>query len=395
MEIKYNNRSYYHFIEWLNETLKKYNLHLNKNPEFPSKEDAENFLILLEWKNNLKEIIIALINYKPRFNFDYNLITWDYEIIEKTKENLLKYKYINHNIWVFYNELPEWYSDYWEKQWISLWNNDDDDTRERVTVLKLKKISDLYKWSDWKYRIEKEENAWEIRCSFWDRSEWASVTIWIEIEKDERAEDELSAKLIMAEWWVDNDGSVDWWEYTTPILDIDKSLEYLKDFKWLYELETSSSCWWHIHLMDKSRTQDKLYDDVKHYKPLLIWLYPARARNSYCNAQNLETNKYSAIHKHYSWTLEFRIFPWVRNFRNLEFRINLLKFIVNNPTANKEEAIAKIWTIEFLTILNIAYRALDRKIEILERILRAYEIDDENLKEICELAKNECSKLNK
>jgi hypothetical protein len=70
---------------------------------------------------------------------------------------------------------------------------------------------------------------------------------------------------------------------------------------------------------------------------------------------------------------------------------------VNNLVETKEEAlnILNEKSLEFISILDIAYKSLERKQEVLERIINAFEINSEKDEEIKTFLKKQCNLLNK
>lgn len=249
------------------------------------------------------------------------------------------------------------------------------------------------------YSYPEEEYYWHNNWDYWDKSNWAKIKIWLEIEKEEWLED--YEVLTSNSFWINDDWSVDWWEYTTPVLDIENAIEFLGQVKFrpLFDLPTSSNCGWHIHISHSDYNNEALYYKIKEYRPILWALYPERSRNNYCSKSEWDTNphsKRSDVHIHYN-TVEFRIFPAVESFNQVKFRISLLNFFVNNLIDTKEEAlnILNEKSLEFISILDIAYKSLERKQEVLERIVSAFEVDSTKDWEIKTFLKEQCLNLNK
>lgn len=232
-------------------------------------------------------------------------------------------------------------------------------------------------------------HSWRTR----DFSSGAKIRVWLEIERSEYPYRDDFNILSSKGWRAERDGSVRWWEYITPILDIDKAYSFVKEVDFILKNKPSRACWWHIHLSMSDYLSEYLYSRIKEYRPILWALYPSRALNSYCS-KNWGWRYRDVIISQY-WTVEFRIFPQLRSLKQLEFRLALIKFFATNHITSKEEAINKIWWVEFLSVLDIVYKTIDRKIEIISKIFRAYEIDENKIEEVLNFARIEIEKLRK
>ena len=302
-------------------------------------------------------------------------------------------------IWIHNSSLC-YFNNNWAYQYLFNW--------DRIEWVDFSNEWDLYiEWviENWKITqavIDIELEREKIDASFlswyhsWrhrDYSNGSSIRVWLEIERAEYIYKDEFDILLKNNWRVERDGSVAWWEYITPILDIDKAYDFIKECSFVLKNKVSGACWWHIHLSVKWVESDTLYRRLNNYRPILWALYPRRAINSYCH-KNWSWRYRDILITDY-WTVEFRIFPQLRSLTQTKFRLALVKFFASNPIASRDEAIAKIWWIEFLSILDIVYKTTDRKIEILSRILRAYEIDENEISDVMNFAKVEIEKLRK
>jgi len=235
---------------------------------------------------------------------------------------------------------------------------------------------------------------------FSDLSEWAEITIWLEIEKAERLSNGEYNRDFQG-WAIHSDGSIEGGEHCTPILDIDKAIEYLSQdkFQKLFDLESSGSCWWHIHIANKNyNDRESFYNDIKHYRPILWAIYPDRARSARCGKNNSVNGRRAdfSLWSNYK-TIEVRIFPALDSLDQAKFRIWMLKFFITNPCQTKEQAlnIINCKSVEFIQILHTVYDTLERKQEILKRIIEAYEIDPQTQESITNYLQEQCNRLNK
>jgi hypothetical protein len=96
------------------------------------------------------------------------------------------------------------------------------------------------------------------------------------------------------------------------------------------------SCGGHIHFSRAFTSGQDTFEMVSGYMPLLYSIYKKRINISYCEAKEKNrmknsTTKYQAV-KIMDDRIEFRIFPLVEGIKTLEWRINLLRIMANNPT---------------------------------------------------------------
>ena len=173
-----------------------------------------------------------------------------------------------------------------------------------------------------------------------DESKDSRLKIGYEVEKeDKKVKNGLdNAKLMSSSGWVaERDGSLGWtgFELISPVLPLDttKLPELLRPLKELLKADVTDRCGGHIHVSDTKRTPYEILLDIRGYLPLLYGLYPKRSINPYCEAKEkesyIQTGHRQAVNVT-GRTLEFRIFPAVRNMEQLLFRTKLLEYMLKN-----------------------------------------------------------------
>lgn len=181
-----------------------------------------------------------------------------------------------------------------------------------------------------------------------DESRGSRFKVGLEVEKED-AEKKLSISngMLIAQtgWVAEKDSSLgeNGFELVSPIYPlniaiIESKLNALGD---LMNAKTTSHCGGHIHVSDTERVPCEILRDIRGYLPLLYGMYPKRANNEYCEAKEmgeyLKEGHRQAINIGRD-TLEFRIFPAVRNINQLLFRLKIVKYMLENP----EEDVSKV-----------------------------------------------------
>lgn len=195
---------------------------------------------------------------------------------------------------------------------------------------------------------------WHKYLRYTENASKSKVTIWYEVEKDEYI-NEKEMPLVLSHWWAcTNDGSIWGGEYISPVYDINEINS--NSFKWLEKLLSLPAwerCWWHIHIQVEWMSNKDLKKNMEWWRPILWSLYPKRKTNRYCHYT--WSWKYQDLHPHWSWTLEFRIFPAVEKLEDILSRTELLKFFTNNFAKNIDEAksIMESKFEEFVSIFEI------------------------------------------
>jgi len=240
-------------------------------------------------------------------------------------------------------------------------------------------------WLDW----YQSSSSWYVL-----NGEASKYRFWIEIETDEVVDIDVANTLKENGWRCERDWSVEWWEYITPILPLsEKGIEFVKTY-WGEAIEWvssgSSDCGGHIHISEKDREAKDLYNDVKHYRQVLWWIYPWRTNRMYCNKdEENEEKKYRDVRICTKYnTVEFRIFPWLDSLKQVDFRLELIQFFITNVANTKQEALTYLneKQVEFLNILDVVYPSLEKKMQVISRIYKFYELDETSFKKICSKA---------
>lgn len=347
------------------------------NGKLIEKVNAWNKLSLEDYYS-LKEDLIFLENKNELGDYSQYCYIYDINTIEKINNTFYRKQWNYFSL--LYKNIPEWYTTiHWH--WTYIYN--------------IK--NDLYLCSEcWEYHLN-----WEV-CRFWQLDNYHSCTtpeyttkwkkskirLWFEVEKQEILDTKHIIELKKNKWRAEQDGSVNWWEYITPVLSIDEVKDYFEKFKFIFDYAVDSRCWWHIHFSSKEvKDTTTLYKQMSPFRPLLWAIFPTRASNSYSNKNSRLWEKYR------DWnlrdeTIEFRIFPWVEKMEDVLFRTEILRFIYNNRILNSNEndnySLAKdiikdkIW--EILSIISIRYNKNTFN-WILWRLQEYYGLEDNPRKE--------------
>ena len=113
----------------------------------------------------------------------------------------------------------------------------------------------------------------------------------------------------------------------------------------------NSACGGHIHFSRSYTSAKDTFEMISGYLPLFYAIYKKRSESSYCGAKEKtrmkdSTEKMQAvkiIDDMVCPRIEFRIFPLVKNIDQLQWRIDLLRIMANNPT-NRYNEVANMLT---------------------------------------------------
>lgn len=309
-----------------------------------------------------------------------------------TYDTELYYEYDNNLYYSLTN--CEYYSDEDDLAYVYDWPQGDW-YYENCYVYYCNACGDNYHEDDWCCNTLLDGNHGSSSIHILD-SENSEFRFWIEIEKHDLASQYTIDNLKYHNWRCEEDWSVDGWEYITPILPFtEKWIVWLKETgKDIIEhYGIDDKCGWHIHISSSNLNWDELYKNIEHYRQILWGIYPKRAENTYCSRHEGIYKKYRDVRIHPSYdTLEFRIFPWLDSLKQVDFRLAILKFFLYNPANSKEKALNILdkKQVEFINILDIVYKSLEKKIQVIDRIYKFYEVDETNIKSICDRAKTIC-----
>jgi hypothetical protein len=104
--------------------------------------------------------------------------------------------------------------------------------------------------------------------------------------------------------------------------------------------KSNASCGGHMHFSRSYTSAKDLFEMVSGYMPLIYAIYRKRSEQYYCIAKEKKAMKQSSekmqavriIEDMVNPRIEFRIFPLVKNITQLQWRIDLLRIIANNPS---------------------------------------------------------------
>jgi len=227
-------------------------------------------------------------------------------------------------------------------------------------------LFDLYYWQDGNIHEypepepeEEEEEEEEYNFSYHGSSpaifaDYSEPKIGFEIEKEDiEAKESIYAHDLQRKtgWGKENDGSLDshsGFELVSPVFPLHKPLEYFeskfKEVEKLINADYSKSCGGHINYSNPLYNSEELLNEVSGWIPLIYSLYEYRLKNNYCEGKSVESLKndrvkYQAINIK-SKCLEFRIFPAVKNVKNLLWRLRLIQIMDLNKTWNPLKVIS-------------------------------------------------------
>jgi hypothetical protein len=116
--------------------------------------------------------------------------------------------------------------------------------------------------------------------------------------------------------------------------------------------KSNASCGGHIHFSRAYTSPKDLFEMISGYMPMFYAIYRNRHDKYYCKAKEKQEMKNNTSEKMQavriiedmvSPRIEFRIFPLVKNIENLQWRIDLLRIMANNPT-NRFNEVANMLT---------------------------------------------------
>ena len=236
-------------------------------------------------------------------------------------------------------------------------------------------------------------------------------SIGFEIEKeDEEAHDCVRARFLYdkTEWIKENDGSLCdeiGYELVSPAFDLfsSKMEDEINESRTLQQLinaDSSRKCGGHVNLGSSEYNSNQLLEGLSAFLPLLYAMYENRIEEYYAKAHSKHKyhemqTKQSAVYVK-SHVLEFRIFPAVKNVKNLLWRRDLMRIMcsninsseidvvkmIANPKSKLHIHLRKIFTIDTMV----------KKIELFVKYSKMY--NDKNIEKMSKV-KNAIKKLKK
>ena len=184
----------------------------------------------------------------------------------------------------------------------------------------------------------------------------------IEKEDDNACQIEWSPLYKKTGWAKEDDGSLDddnGYELVSPAFDLhtddlDKAIEESDDLKTLIDAAHSTSCGGHLTVSSSLYSANEMLEGLSAFFPLLYALYDGRAENDYSRpklkweyhsdrgrgAINSRGNRSIAEADHKTFgALEMRIFSAVINVKNLMWRRDLVRIMVENFGKSEREVL--------------------------------------------------------
>jgi hypothetical protein len=151
-------------------------------------------------------------------------------------------------------------------------------------------------------------------------------------------------------WTKERDGSLSdysGYELISPVYDLfgtlhEEDIEGSDLLKQHINGTHSGTCGGHIHIASPLHSVEELFELCSGFFPVLYSLYVKRLHVGYAQAKKkheyLNRDKRSSIYVRTD-TLEFRIFPAVKNVKNLMWRVGLLRIIMSNLGATERDVL--------------------------------------------------------
>lgn len=253
----------------------------------------------------------------------------------------------------------------------------------------------LYYWeSDGEYHTESEP---EYNFNYHGSSPAFKATlqgpkIGFEIEKEDlEAKESWFAHELQSKhgWGKENDGSLDCesgFELVSPVFSLHESKEYfLSEFCNISELinaEYSNNCGGHINYSHPDFSTIDLLESIKGYLPLFYSIYEHRINSRWSRAKSSkdlirDREKYQSVNIK-SQCIEFRIFPAVRNIKNLIWRLELIQIMDLNKTKSPLQVINWLADLNHPLHLHFAkvfsFESIMRKINLVAKY--AYQLEN-------------------
>lgn len=183
-----------------------------------------------------------------------------------------------------------------------------------------------------------------------DRSN-TKFSMGFEVEKeDHAAKTSCTYDELPHGWTKEKDGSLSdhsGYELISPVYDLfgtlhEEDIEGSNMLKEHINAEHSDKCGGHIHIASPLHSVEELFELSSGFFPVLYSLYVKRLHVGYSQAKKkheyLNRDKRSSIYVRND-TLEFRIFPAVKNVKNLMWRVGLLRIIMSNLGATERDVL--------------------------------------------------------
>jgi hypothetical protein len=188
--------------------------------------------------------------------------------------------------------------------------------------------------------------------------------VGFEIEKEDYDAYEIGWQKVFdrTQWLKENDGSLcdeTGYELITPVYDLfsnklDKDLLNDRDLVRLVDAGYGESCGGHINISSTIYSPVQLFNGIKAFIPLLYSMYNFRLDGEYCAPKKhsrleIEHEKYSSVHFKGDRNLcrkdscmEIRIVSAVRSVKNLLWRRDLIRLMMDNINRSEREVLSML-----------------------------------------------------
>jgi len=204
----------------------------------------------------------------------------------------------------------------------------------------------------------------------------------IEIEKEDGVVEYDNEKIYRRwGWCLEEDGSLDeetGFEAVSPIFSLfDRETidKHLTELSYIVNAEYTSACGGHIHISHTDIPNDKVFDMLSPYFPLLFAMYPSRIGGSYSEAMPKEhmkaAGKYASVALQ-NTTVEIRIFPSPRSVKTLQWRLDLIRIMVSVEKATSiEMMVNQMFDINSTLFkhLTLVYKTPAKYIALLNKVI--------------------------
>lgn len=185
-----------------------------------------------------------------------------------------------------------------------------------------------------------------------------NFSMGFEVEKEDfDAKTSCTYRELPHGWTKEKDASLDnrsGYELISPVYDLygtlhEEDVEGSELLKQHINGGHSGTCGGHIHIASKHHGVEELFELCSGFFPVLYSLYVNRLHAGYAQAKKkheyLNRDKKSSIYVRHD-TLEFRIFPAVKNVKNLMWRVGLLRIIMSNLGATERDVLRMLCDAE-------------------------------------------------
>ena len=230
-----------------------------------------------------------------------------------------------------------------EGEWLHIDDHPTDEEDEEEEEDKIQYLAEYHRGGGRGWRVPRGETKF---------------TMGFEVEKEDfDAKTSCTYRELPHGWTKEKDGSLSYesgYELISPVYDLygslhEEDIESSNLLKQHINGSYSGSCGGHIHIASPLYSVEDLFEGCSGFFPVLYSLYVKRLNVGYAQAKKkheyLNRDKRSSIYVRAD-TLEFRIFPAVKNVKNLMWRVGLLRIIMDNLGATEREVLRMLCDAE-------------------------------------------------